>query len=521
MSDNIYLIGFMGSGKTTVGHVLAQTLNRRFVDMDEELEKHFRKPIRDVFAQQGEETFRKSETALLKDLANGDRLIVAAGGGAADRDENRESMSRSGTLVHLQTDLGACKNRLTESDLVLRPLWRDLEFVEHLFERRKEVYARADIAIAIDGKSPAEAARDVIYALYPDETIETSLGGISCPVVCTWQAHEALREATRGRRVAILTDTNVERHHVDRFREALANPVVLRIQPGDRTKTLRSAQRVYEGLLEHRFDRGDLLVAIGGGVVTDLGAFVAATFKRGMGFVLVSTSVVGCVDAAVGGKAAVNMGQAKNVVGCFTIPETVVLDLTALGTLRRHHRSEGLVEAYKTGLVARPELAELVERHAEALLSGDLPLLGKVVSLSAGTKADVVSRDFRESGLRRILNFGHTFGHAVEGFHRYKVSHGDSVALGMIVATLMSESRNLISGEDSQRIVNTVRRISPRSVACPPVEAAWEIMLQDKKIRRGQMVFVLLEGIGKPLCVEDVSQKELTSALARLDETRG
>jgi shikimate kinase / 3-dehydroquinate synthase len=516
MIGNIYLVGFMGSGKTTVGRLLAQTLNRQFVDMDEELEKKFRKPISEVFAQRGEETFRITETALLKDLSRRERLVVAAGGGAADRDENRAYMSESGRVVHLQTDLVACMHRLNESDRVLRPLWRDMEFVERLFDRRKSVYAQADLAVAIDGKSPAAVTQAVVNALFPDREITAALGDTSCPVRCTWQAQDTLKESAAGRRVAILTDKNVERLHVGRFREVLQDAVVFTIQPGDRTKTLHTAQRVYEGLLEHRFDRGDLLVAIGGGVVTDLGAFVAATFKRGMGFVLVSTSLLGCVDAAVGGKAAVNMGQAKNVVGCFTIPELVVLDLSALITLRRNHRSEGLVEAYKTGLVACPELAELVDGHAGELLAGDLPLLGQVVSLSAGTKADVVSRDFRESGLRRILNFGHTFGHAVEGYHRYKVSHGDSVALGMIVATLVSEARGLISRETRESIVRTIRRISPRQVACPPLAEAWEIMLQDKKIRRGRMVFVLLQGIGTPVCVEDVSQDELSAALSRL-----
>lgn len=521
MTDNVYLIGFMGSGKSTIGRLLAETLNRRFVDMDEELEKKFRKPIREVFAEHGEEFFRQSETKLLKVLSGRDRLIVAAGGGAADREENRAYMSRSGTMVHLETDLDTCMQRLDEKDRVLRPLWQDLESVKRLFDKRKDVYALADIAIDVDGTSPAEAVQVLVNALYPDQRILTSLGGAACPVICTWQAPEALKEKATDRRVAILTDRNVERLHIERFREALGDLVVFRIQPGDRTKTLQTAQRVYEGLLEHRFDRGDLLVAIGGGVVTDLGAFVAATFKRGMGFVLVSTSLLGCVDAAVGGKAAVNMGQAKNVVGSFTIPELVVLDQSALGTLRRHHRSEGLVEAYKTGLVACPQLVELVDSHADAILAGDLPLLGQVVSLSAQTKADVVSRDFRESGLRRILNFGHTFGHAVEGFHLYKVSHGDSVALGMIVATIISESRGLIPAETGQRIVKTIRRISPRRVECPPVEAAWEIMLQDKKIRRGRMVFVLLESIGAPLCVEDVSQQELSAALERMEDALG
>ncbi len=430
--------------------------------MDQELETKFRQPIHEVFAQRGEEVFRDSETALLKTLSGRNRLVVAAGGGAADREQNRAFMSDSGKIVHLETDLVSCKQRLNDRDRGLRPMWRDPQFVERLFDSRKAVYCQADISVSIDGKTPVDATRAIVARLFPDRKISAFLGDTSCPVICTWRAPDSLVEPTHDRRVALLTDKNVGRLHLDRFREKLADPLVYTIQPGDRSKTLQTAQRVYESLLVHRFDRGDLLVAVGGGVVTDLGAFVAATFKRGMGFVLVSTSLLGCVDAAVGGKAAVNLGHAKNVVGCFTIPELVVLDLAALGTLRRNHRSEGLVEAYKAGLVASPELAELVDLQTDALLAGDQPLLGQVVSLSAETKADVVSRDFRESGLRRILNFGHTFGHAVEGFHRFKVSHGDSVALGMIVATLLSESRGLISRDTAERIVRTVRRISPR-----------------------------------------------------------
>lgn len=238
-----------------------------------------------------------------------------------------------------------------------------------------------------------------------------------------------------------------------------------------------------------------------------------------MDFALVSTTLVGCVDAAIGGKAAVNVGSVKNVVGSFSTPRAVVLDITALRTLGPRQRSEGLVEAYKTGLVASPELAELIEQHAAALMKGDLALLAQVGQLSARAKADVVSRDFRESGLRRILNFGHTFGHAVESHHHFRVSHGRAVALGMRVAAEISRARALISSDAVVSINSTLGVIAPYAVEMPPLDEAWKIMQQDKKIRRGKIVFVLLEELGRAICVEDLSKAELAAAIRRVKES--
>lgn len=519
MSENIYLIGFMGSGKTTTGRLLAAALHRRFVDMDHDLEKRFRMPIREVFSKRGEEAFRNEESALLTKLAARSRLVVATGGGLPERESNRRVMANSGRIVHLAVDLSTCMSRMVCAEQIQRPLWSDPESVERLFNARRSVYANADMSVSADSRTPQEIAQEALSKLFPDQRFQVSMDTTACGVVCTWNAPGLLQEFVGGRKVAVLTDRNVARIHLDRFRSIMDDPLVMTIPSGDRSKTLQSSRRLYETLLEHRFDRGDLLVAMGGGVATDLGAYVASTYKRGMGLVLISTSLLGCVDAAVGGKAAVNLGQAKNVVGCFTVPEMVIMDLAALGTLGRKHVSEGLVEAYKTGLVALPELAHLVEREAAVLLSRDQPLLAEVVGLSAQAKADVVSRDFRESGLRRILNFGHTFGHAVEGYHRFRISHGRSVAVGMIVATLISQSRRLIPEDLAGTIIRTIRRIESCDVELPPIDAAWDIMLHDKKIRLGRMVFVLLEGVGQPICVEDVTKEELAEAVGRLGES--
>jgi shikimate kinase/3-dehydroquinate synthase len=518
MKGNIYLVGFMGSGKSTIGALLGHRLKRRFVDMDEVLERQFGHAIPQVFAERGEEVFRRSESALLRKLSQRDKLVVATGGGVVEREENRLVMQASGTMIHLDSSLDSCGLRLSPRDRATRPLWRDESALRNLFDRRRSLYARTRLVVSVDGKAPDEVADLIVEAVAPEERFSVWLGDVECPIAVTHRAGQALAEIVADRRAVVLTDSTVARLHLDRIIKDVKDPVLLTVRPGERSKSMNSARRIYEDLIEHRFDRDDVLVAVGGGVVTDLGAFVASTYKRGMQLVLVSTTLLGCVDAAVGGKAAINLGQAKNVVGCFSRPEAVILDVPSLRTLNGKLRREGLVEAYKTGLVASPDLADRIEGEAGALLAGDQALLMHVAAASARTKAHVVSQDYQESGLRRILNLGHTFGHAIEGINRFRISHGLAVAWGMRVAARLSEARKLISRDMTERIVTTVHRIYPSRVDLPPVDEALEIMSHDKKIRRGRLVFVLLEGIGRPICVDDVSRDELAAVLESLEE---
>jgi shikimate kinase / 3-dehydroquinate synthase len=521
MSRNIYLVGFMASGKTTLGKQLAQALKRKFVDMDQVLEAQFRKPIREVFASPGEEAFRHAESSLLKKLARQDRLVVATGGGVPERGENRHLMRSSGQIVHLDASLSSSMERLNEVDKATRPLWKDEQSVKKLFDQRRSLYQQCDVTVDVDRRSLDESARAIVDAFVDEQRFTVRMGETSCPVISTYFAAEVLPGLVGDRRTAVLTDRTVARLHLDRFRAAMGPSLEIVIPAGERSKSLSSAQLVFERLIEHRFDRDDLLVALGGGVITDLGAYVASTYKRGMDFALVSTTLVGCVDAAVGGKTAINLGQAKNVIGTFSVPTAVVLDVASLTTLGRNRLSEGLVEAYKTGLVASHELAELIDVESGTLMAGDVPMLAQVVARSARTKGHVVSGDFREHGLRRILNFGHTFGHAVEGWHGFKISHAQAVALGMRVATQISRVRGLITDKLVERIFSTLQRISPRQVVTPPIDEAWEIMKHDKKIRGGRLVFVLLEGVGQPVCVENVSKEEVAGALRSIEERHG
>ena len=518
MNGNIYLTGFMGAGKSVVGQELARLLNRRLVDMDAALEKRLGVTIREYFAQKGEAEFRRRETALLTQLSQRKRLVVATGGGIVESPANRELMAGSGRVVHLSVELDTCSQRLQPEAKADRPLFKDPAVVKQLYERRQPLYAQALLSLPVDDDSPEEIALNLAAALYPPKKFTIDLGESQCPVEIPWDTIGHLKEYTRNRKFMVLWDQNLARLQGPRLAPALNQAPSEVRRPGEGAKSLKSAEQLYLKLLDNHFDRGDLLVAVGGGVMTDLGAYVAATYKRGMPFVLVSTSLLGCVDAALGGKAAVNLKTAKNAVGCFTIPEGVILDVPALKTLPVSQIREGLVEAYKTGLVADPPLVDLIEDQLEALLARDLPALMNIAYHSARAKSLVVAQDFRESGWRGILNFGHTYGHAVEGFHNYKVSHGRAVAMGMIVASCLSRRRNLVTSDLDERINRTLRNIAPPRTAWPSARDAWEIMKHDKKIRQGRLVFVLLQGPGLPVLVQDVTREELADALADIGE---
>ena len=515
MAGHLFLIGFTGIGKKEVGKELAVELGRRFVDMDLELEKRLHRSASESKGG-SRENYKREETAFLRELADRNPLVVSTGEGLPEKDENWAWMRRLGATVFLRASFETCLNKMSGNKNSWTS-WTDADAARQFYDRRRAFYERADYIQDVDDISPMKAAARISGGFVKDDCFTVSLDGVTSPVTATRRGPQILEPIVNGRRVFLLTDKKVARLHLDRYRPYLENVVEMILPGGERIKSLTTTKRIFDRLIEERFNRDDFLLAIGGGTVTDLGAFVAGTYKRGMEFLLVSTTLLGCVDAAVGGKAAINIGKSKNVMGCFTKPAAVILDALALSTLDKTRISEGLVEAYKTGLLADSELTGIIEKDTEALLAGEGTLMYEVARRSARIKSDVVSDDFTEKGRRAILNLGHTYGHAVEGWHNYKVSHGNAVALGLIVAAELSRLRGLISLETTERIRNAVKRISPGLPARPPLEEAWEIMLGDKKIRKGKLVFVLLEAIGQPVLVNDVTREELAKALDSLE----
>ncbi len=290
-------------------------------------------------------------------------------------------------------------------------------------------------------------------------------------------------------------------------------PVVFPKGRGEAAKTWDEARDLLEIMVRERLGRDDWLVVRGGGALTDLGGFAAGLYRRGLRLMLVPTTLLGAVDAAVGGKTAVNLGGAKNQAGHFYLADHVLADLAAFRTLSRDQLADGLVEAYKTGLVLNPGLAELVAGQTEDLLAGDPELLAEVVRRSMGAKAGLVSQDFREErGLRDILNLGHTYGHVVETFYAPALSHGRAVALGLAVIARLSRARGLLAGSEAERIVEVAGHLAGSWPEPPPEDAALELLGADKKIRADRLRLVLLERAGHPKLAEADPEELLRAA---------
>jgi len=276
-------------------------------------------------------------------------------------------------------------------------------------------------------------------------------------------------------------------------------------------KNLKSVEKISQSLLKAGADRRSMVVAVGGGVVGDVAGFAAASYLRGVALVQVPTTLVAQTDSAIGGKTGVNLPQGKNLVGAFYPPKAVVVDTTALATLPDREFSGGLAEVVKYGVIADAKLFAFLEKNFEKLLGRDSRALQHVVSRSVEIKAAVVGKDERESGLREILNFGHTFGHALENVTAYrKYRHGEAVAWGMMAAALYGHELRVTPAEDASRIISLVRRMG-KLPAWPSVnpKRLIELMGTDKKARGGKLRFVLTPGIGKAATYEGRDAEKL------------
>ena len=306
-----------------------------------------------------------------------------------------------------------------------------------------------------------------------------------------------LGELCKGRDTAIITDENVFALFGSQFPPARYTSVVA---PGENAKTIEQVSAIHEELLKHEFDREAMIIGIGGGVVTDLAGFVAATFLRGIDFGFAATTLLAQVDAAVGGKNGVNLNRYKNVVGTFRQPSFVLCDYTTLSSLNKAELRMGLSETVKAAAIKDAALFELLEEKAEDILALKSPVTEDAISAAVKVKVDVVAKDELESGNRRLLNFGHTLGHAYE--RAIEIGHGDAVAAGMVAAASVSVAKGLLKEQDEKRIVTLLERLSlPTRLEADP-EALIDAVRRDKKRRGDKLAFVLLEGIGKGVVLD-------------------
>ncbi len=339
------------------------------------------------------------------------------------------------------------------------------------------------------------------------------------------RAGEEISRVLPGVRAAIITDENVALAQLERLKVSLAasgiaaTPVI--IPAGEKSKSFARLEEVVDGVIAARLERGDVVIALGGGVIGDLSGFAAGIVRRGMNFVQIPTSLLAQVDSSVGGKTGINSPRGKNLIGVFYQPQLVLADTSALDTLPLREFRAGYAEVAKYGLINRPEFFEWLENNWRDVFAGGAARQYAIAE-SCRVKADVVARDEHETGDRALLNLGHTFGHALEGATQYdsaRLVHGEGVAIGMALAHRFSAHMNLASPDDAKRVAKHLRevglptRIGDIAGDMPPAEKLMDYIAQDKKVKRGTLTFILTRGIGQSFIANDVPPSEVLSFL--------
>jgi 3-dehydroquinate synthase len=529
---NIILIGFMGTGKTTLGKVLGKKLGRTFVDTDEEIEKKLGMTVADIFDRHGADYFRNQEALTIEELSSLNNLVIATGGGAVLNPANVAVLKKTGQMVLLCSSTEEILKRLDSVES--RPLLsgtRDLESrVQELLIERKAAYeAAADFKIEVDNLDKETIAERII-GLLPErnqtmtDQVYINLGDRSYMIHIghnlLYRLRSNLREIVKSSKVMIVTNPEIERLYGDILKTELKaagiSPVMGLISEGERYKSLATAERLYDIAYKNEIDRQTPILALGGGVIGDLAGFVAATYMRGVPFIQIPTTLLAQVDSSVGGKVAVNHPGGKNIIGAFYQPEAVFTDLSTLDTLPKREIRAGLAEVIKYGVISDGEFFIWLEDNIEKVLSLEPEAIKKVVKISCKSKAAVVRDDETEQGIRAILNFGHTLGHAVEALTEYKVyRHGEAVAIGMAAAARLAVNLGGFQQTDEKRIVSLLER------ADLPIEVPvnlnrddlLSLMKKDKKAISSKLTFVLPVSIGNVQIVKGIDEKLVTESI--------
>jgi 3-dehydroquinate synthetase/shikimate kinase len=503
----LVFIGFMGAGKSTA-LAAAREAGLEVLETDELLERELGMPIARAFGRDGEDAFRAREAEVVGSLLEAaDGGAIALGGGSVLSERVREALDRH-VVVWLQVDPGQAWARIARSD---RPLASSADDVTRLHEQRLPLYeSLADAIVAPGDRSLIGRAMPSLLALaaLPHGTRmlwATSASG-EYPVFVGVDLLGMGPWPLPGQRFCV-TDSAVGALYRERLEPLGA---CVEVEPGESAKTMAEAERVLRGLARAGMTREDHLVALGGGVVGDLAGLCAHLYQRGVAVVQVPTTLVAQVDSAYGGKTGVDLPEGKNYAGAYHLPAAVIADVATLVTLPPEERAAGFVELLKTGLLAGGDLWE----RARALDSLDPSELTDLVFACARYKCEVVAADERDSGLRAVLNLGHTVGHAIEaasGYARYR--HGEAVALGLLAALHLSEAPELRDEVEAILVRHSLPTALDSSVA---VEEVFEALQRDKKRTAAGVGFVLLAEPGQPRHGELIDPAKVRAAVEEL-----
>lgn len=550
----VVLVGLPGAGKSTIGRRLAHALHCQFVDTDTLIGELHGLSCGEVFSHIGEAAFRRVEEEQVA-LALKSDGIVALGGGAVISATTRALLSEH-TVVYLKISAAEGVRRTCADDT------RPILAAEDPAQRYRQIQAErapfyeevANLTVTSEDRDPRQTVSEILHFIetlnddipapttsvrgtpvlvssarsVPD-TVSDSVTGLRRIRVATSQPYDVvigrhlddnLAEAVPGATKAVIFHqpllTELAARLAESLRSAGIAPVLHEIPDAEAAKTVAGAAECWDICAAAGLSRQDAIIGVGGGATTDLAGFIAATWMRGIRVIHYPTTLLAMVDAAVGGKTGINIAAGKNLVGSFHEPAAVLVDLDVLDTLPEKEIIAGSAEIVKAGFIRDPRILDLYETDSAAALDphGALP---ELIELSIQVKADVVSQDLRESSLREILNYGHTYGHAVEQHEKYRWRHGWAVAVGMVYEAELAHSAGLLSAEAVRRHRRILSSIGlPTSYAGASLDELLDVMGRDKKNRGGQVRIVVLSDLDglpyRPVRLESPESHELHAA---------
>ncbi|OZG64309.1 bifunctional shikimate kinase/3-dehydroquinate synthase [Bifidobacterium hapali] len=531
------IIGMMGAGKTRVGREVSQMLGLPFRDADIEIEHEVGMSIPEYFNRYGEPAFRQVETDLIQRTLNDFDGLFALGGGApmtpATQDALADYIADGGRVIYLQADPKEAMERANRGGG--RPMLAgddaDARWMR-LYQQRDPVFNRiANVHVRTHGSTPQMAARKVMNMI--EERV------VHVDVVAADDYNVRIGEGTlnhlagilgdRPVRVALIHTQPVQRHS-DRARALLRQAGYqvcdIVIPDAEAGKTITVANGIWERLGSEGFTRSDAVVGVGGGAATDVAGFVAATWMRGIRYVNCPTSLLAMVDASTGGKTGINTKVGKNLVGSFYTPAGVLADLNTLASLPNDIFIEGLGEVAKSGFISDPEILHILEDHADELRAFDgstfigSPLedvVAELIERTVQVKARHVAADLKEAGLREFLNYGHTLGHAIEKIEHFRWRHGNAVAVGMVYAAELAYLLGYIDSDLVEYHRSVLSSLGlPTSWNGGSFDDVLALMHRDKKARGNTLRFVVLDGIGHPVHLDNPPADAVEEAFRRI-----
>lgn len=521
---NIILTGFMATGKTTVGKMLAEQLKYEFVDTDDLIVKRYGQTVAEIFREKGEAAFRRMESEIAQELGEKEGFVVSTGGRLMLDPANAAALSRRGRVFCLVATPEDILQRVESDTQVRRPLLEvsnPIERIVDLMQQREDDYGRFPQMVTSQ-KTPDEVTRNMVGIFQanpdlrlsitaPDVRYEFIVGGGILPFVS--------HLAGIGGPVAIITDSNIGPLYAESCGHTDA---VVSVPPGQQHKTLTTVQSVCEELVEKGFDRSTTVIALGGSVISGLAGFVAATYMRGIDIVQCPTSLLAMADTSIGGKAGINLPQGKNLIGAFKQPKAVIVDVATLQSLSPREFASGMAEVIKQSLIGDPDLFTRIENGTWIRKAGELqpPLaeLQTLVAQAIQVKINIIQEDPFDRGRRAVLNLGHTFAHAIEIVTNHAVRHGEAVAMGLVAAANLSARLGHGTAELQNRIESALEStaLPTRIPADVNPQRLLKVMASDKKKKAGRLRFVMLRDIGDVFVTDKVDREAVIETLKEL-----